>query len=59
MGNTGFSIRESQIILIRWRSFIDFICKGYPTNMKGKHLKHRFDNSQTEGFVVNLCDWFT
>ena len=43
MGNTGFSTRESQIILTRWRSFIDFICKGYPTYMKGKHLKHRFD----------------
>ena len=26
MGNTGFSTPESQIILIRWRSFIDFIC---------------------------------
>ena len=59
MGNTGFSTRESQIILIRWRSFIDFICKGYPPYMKGKHLKHRFDNSQTEGFVVTLCDRFT
>ena len=66
--------------------YFNFICKGYPTYMKGKHLKHRFDliqfietnngiidlrsfsidestlrfdNSQTEGFVVTLCDWFT
>ena len=35
LGNTGFSISESQIILIRWHSFIDFICWGYPTHMKG------------------------
>ena len=27
--------------------------------MKGKHREHRFDNSQTEGFVVSLCDRFT
>ena len=27
--------------------------------MKGKHREHRFDNSQTEGFVVTLCDRFT
>ena len=27
--------------------------------MKGKHWEHRFDNSQTEGFVVSLCDRFT
>ena len=28
--------------------------------MKGKHPEHRFDNGQTEGFVVtHLCDRFT
>ena len=26
--------------------------------MKGKHREHRFDKSQTEGFVVGLCDRF-
>ena len=46
-------------ILIRWRSFIDFICLGYPTHMKGKNREHRFDNNQTEGFVATLCDPFT
>ena len=54
MGNTGFSTRESQIILIRWRSFIDFICKGYPTYMKGKHLKHRFDLLQFIETIMGL-----
>ena len=44
MGNTGFSTEEFKI----------------PTHVKGKHPEDRFDNSQTEGFVVTcLCDRFT
>ena len=59
MGNTGFSTREFQIILIRWRSFrFLFVRDILHTWRMRKHREHRFDNSQTGGFLLILSDRF-